>query len=116
MTTAIDTRTVQREEAMRRLKALRLHENVVRDFASGKLNLSERAVLYEAVVYHVMKYNTEFGTQYAMLYVSKHEEEWEMDREELKEGSGCAFVTDGFIEELGLVGFKESGGGLVRIW
>ena len=71
---------------------------------------------YEAVVYHVMKYNTEFGTQYAMLYVSKHEEEWEMDREELKEGSGCAFVTDGFIEELGLVGFKESGGGLVRIW
>jgi hypothetical protein len=44
MTTAIDTRTVQREEAMRRLKALRLHENVVRDFASGKLNLSERAV------------------------------------------------------------------------
>lgn len=51
-----------------------------------------------------------------MLYVSKHEEEWEMDREELKEGSGCAFVTDGFIEELGLVGFKESGGGLVRIW
>ena len=110
MTTAIDTRTVQREEAMRRLKALRLHENVVRDFASGKLNLSERAVFpgnrkkpfgilywlnedekravkefeaeYEAVVYHVMKYNTEFGTQYAMLYVSKHEEEWEMDREE----------------------------------
>ena len=90
MTTAIDTRTVQREEAMRRLKALRLHENVVRDFASGKLNLSERAVFpgnrkkpfgilywlnedekravkefeaeYEAVVYHVMKYNTEFGT------------------------------------------------------
>lgn len=44
MTTAIDARTVQREEAMRRLKALRLHENVVRDFASGKLNLSERAV------------------------------------------------------------------------
>lgn len=38
MTTAIDARTVQREEAMRRLKALRLHENVVRDFASGKLN------------------------------------------------------------------------------
>lgn len=37
MTTAIDARTVQREEAMRRLKALRLHENVVRDFASGKL-------------------------------------------------------------------------------
>lgn len=36
MTTAIDARTVQREEAMRRLKALRLHENVVRDFASGK--------------------------------------------------------------------------------
>lgn len=30
MTTAIDARTVQREEAMRRLKALRLHENVVR--------------------------------------------------------------------------------------
>jgi hypothetical protein len=99
MTTAIDARTVQREEAMRRLKALRLHENVVRDFASGKLNLSERAVFpgnrkkpfgilywlnegekraveefeaeYKAVVYHVMKYNTEFGTQYAMLYVSK---------------------------------------------
>lgn len=144
MTTAIDARTVQREEAMRRLKALRLHENVVRDFASVKLNLSERAVFpgnrkkpfgilywlnegekraveefeaeYKAVVYHVMKYNTEFGTQYAMLYVSKYEEEWEMDREDLKEGSGCAFVTDGFIEELGLIGFKESGGGLVRVW
>lgn len=29
----------------------------------------------KAVVYHVMKYNTEFGTQYGMLYVSKDEEE-----------------------------------------
>ena len=92
MTTAIDTRMAQREESMKRLRALRLHENVVRDFISGKLNLSERTVFpgkrkvafgilyyldesekraveefeteYEAVVYHVMKYLTEFGTQY----------------------------------------------------
>lgn len=44
MTTAIDARTVQREEAMRRLKALRLHENVVRDFASGKLTFRTGSV------------------------------------------------------------------------
>lgn len=145
MTAMIDEKTAQREEAMERLKALRLHENVVRDFASGKLNLSERTALipgnkraifgtlywlnedekkaveefeteYTAVVYHVMKYNTEFGIQYAMLYVSKNEEEWEMDREDLNNGCGYAFVTDEYVKELGLVGFKESGGGLVRVW
>ena len=67
-------------------------------------------------MYHVMKYNTEFGIQYAMLYVSKNEEEWEMDREDLNNGCGYAFVTDEYVKELGLVGFKESGGGLVRVW
>lgn len=137
-----DIKTMQREEALKRLLSLKLHENVVNDFKAGRLNLSERAKLgnhifgilywldddekklvndfeekYGAVVYHVLKYHTEFGVQYAFLYVGKNEEDWERDWEDAKENMACSYVTDGgWVADVGLIGIKESGGGLVRTW
>lgn len=138
----LDIKTLQKEEALKRLLALNLHENVVRDFKSGRLNLSERARLgrgvfgilywlneeesgmvrnfeekFGAVVYHVLKYQTEFGVQYAFLYVSANSDDWERDWEEAKEDMATSYVTDGgWVADIGLIGIKESGGGLVRTW
>ncbi len=53
----------------------------------------------------------------AYLYVSKHQEEWQYDRENLQEGIVFCYVdniTDNFCSEFGYIGFKSQIGGLVR--
>lgn len=132
-----EIRQAQVTEALLRMKALELHENVINEFKnSGKLNLSERiGILYwldeeeekmvreweketENVVYHVIKNHTEFGLCYAFLYVSPHTEEWEMDNEDLKEGCPLVYVknkTFADCSEYGCIGIKKSIGGLMRV-
>lgn len=74
------------------------------------------------LVYHITHENTEFGEMLTMLYVSSHEEEWEMDFEDLcdtYEGSHYVYayvynLTDPQLSEFGRVGIKEAGGGLIR--
>lgn len=134
-------RQAQREEAVKRLISLHLHGNVTREFQNGKLYLSERQTFGEkkrafgilywlndeekqkvkdfedehgALVYHVIKNLTEFGEQLSFLYVSKYKEEWDVDKQEMKDGVAMAYVTDGWCGEIGRIGFKESGGGLIR--
>src|SRR5574344_1968045 len=94
---------IQKEEAIKRMKTLKLHENVVREFTEeDKLNLSEgygalywlddkqQAYVdafeqkYNALVYHVLHNMTEFGELLAFLYVSNEKEEWQYDRDDLK--------------------------------
>lgn len=70
------------------------------------------AVPYAATAEHM-----EYGDQLTVLAVSKYEEEWERDREELNDNMACAFVgTDSDWAEWGMVGFKVAGGGLVRTY
>lgn len=87
----------QKVEALRRIKLLRFHPNVAKDFESGILNASEsRGILFwltgtekeavkkfeekwDATVYHLIRNETEFGQLLTMLYVSKYEEEWDED-------------------------------------
>ena len=101
---AKDLRTMQKEEAVRRLTALKLHRNVVKDFENGKVNYSVRhnnifdGILYwvdddkkiadaikkfekerDMLVYHAQLTQFTFGTCLTMLYVSKYIDEWEMD-------------------------------------
>jgi hypothetical protein len=124
-------------EALLRMKNLKLHENVIKEFKeTGKINLSENGgLLYWLneeenkmvrdweketgnIVYHVIKNNMEFGLCYSLLYVSPHADEWQYDNEDLKEGYPLVYVknaTDNTCSEYGSIGIKSSIGGLVRV-
>ena len=118
------------------MRMLNLYPNIIKEFdKEGIVNLSENGGIlfwldsdqqaivdefeqkYNALVYHVIRSFTEFGEMYALLYVSKHEEEWEYDRDDLKHGYALAYVKnvdDDFCSEFGSIGVKQQFGGLVR--
>lgn len=125
----------KKQEALDRMKMLNLFENAIRDFQQdNKVNMSECGFLYwlddeqtkmvsefetehDALVYHVIHNYTEFGELLTFFYVSDHEEEWEYDRADLKDGYACAYVKnldEDAFSEFGSVAFKEQFGGLVR--
>lgn len=132
----------QRIEAAKRLTALGVIEEIVTRFViEGVVYVSERqnsvfpAVLYfatnypelikkikafeedlNALVYHVQLTHTQFGEMYAMFYVSEQESTWEQDFEDIESNRTYVKVWNGDIEEIGLIGFKEVMGGIVRTW
>ncbi len=129
-------RTKQKREAIERMKMLNLYPNIIKEFdKEGIVNLSEnggflfwldsdqKAIVdefeaeYDALVYHVIRSFTEFGELYSLLYVSKHEDEWGYDKDDLKSGYPVAYVKnvdDDFCSEFGSIGVKQQFGGLVR--
>lgn len=147
------SKDLQKEEALKRMGILKLHENPIREFKeSGKINRSEylNAVMPSILfwlddeeeklvrefeeksgnmVYHVIKTNTEFGLLYSMLYVSplsdtdKEErestlEEWEWDKEDLKNGYCSAYVynaSEPMFSEYGGIMVVPKIGGLMRV-
>lgn len=127
---------LQKAEALKRMKKLELHQNVIKEFEQeGKLNISEKGVLFwlneeqkkyvhefekesDNLVFHIIHSFTEFGELYTMLYVSKHQEEWERDIEDIDNDICCAYVkniSDDWCSEYGYIGFKKFIGGLVRV-
>ena len=130
------TKELQMEEAIKRMKMLKLHKNVINEFKEGQLNMSENGGIlywvddtylpkireiekkYNLVVYHVIHDFTYFGDILTLLYVSKDEEEWEMDRQDLIDGYPCAYVInldDDYCSEFGSVEIVPQIGGLKRI-
>lgn len=129
-------RELQKEEAIGRMRMLHLHSNVINEFRNqDRINLSENGgFLYwlddsqkqlvaefekkhNSIVYHVIRSNTIYGEMLAFLYVSDSEEEWEMDREDLKNGITLAYVenvSNKCCSEFGSIGIQLSLGGLVR--
>jgi uncharacterized NAD-dependent epimerase/dehydratase family protein len=75
---------------------------------------------YNALVYHVIHTVTNFGNLYAFLYVSEHEEEWEMDNDDIENyKQGVAYVynaTNPEFSELETIGIEPMNGGLYRTW
>ena len=73
---------------------------------------------YNILVYHIIHSHTEFGELLSMLYVSRHREEWEEDREFLKQGYPIAYVKNLSIpefSEFGSIGIQPCIGGVKRI-
>lgn len=130
---------------LRAFEGAGLHPNVLRDFEdAGRVNYSEGAltpwgpvgILYwldgspelesaasgferesGALVYHAALSHTAMGRMLALLYVSRDEEEWGMDRADLAEGHACAYVCnldDPQLSEYGGIAFEVAGGGIVR--
>ena len=125
----------KKQEALDRMKTLNLYPNIIKEFQQDNtVNMSELGFLYwltdeqkqyvsefetehDALVYHVIHNYTEFGELLTFFYVSDHEEEWEYDRADLKDGYACAYVKnldEDAFSEFGSVAFKEQFGGLVR--
>jgi hypothetical protein len=125
-----------KNEALERMKSLKLHENVICEFEKeDKLNKSfafgilywlteeEKQLVKEweeetgNLVYHVIENQFEFGHCYSLLYVSKYEEEWEMDRDLIKYNTSYAYVIntdDDMCSELGAIGIVPKIGGIMR--
>lgn len=130
------TREMQKAEAIKRMKALKVIPEAIRQFEQDDLvNCSEGGALYwlddeqkkmvaefeeeyNALVYMVIHNQTEFGELYNMLYVSQHEDEWQYDNEDLKDGYAYAYVKNVTYEdfsEIGGIAIDNRFGGIVRV-
>ncbi len=130
----------KRAEAVRRMKRLGIYPETIRQFEEeGHVSISEPPFgafywaegedlecirQFEAecngLVYMVVRSYTEIGKMDAFLYVSDHQEEWEMDRQDLLDGEPLAYVYNHDMpdcSELGRIGIKKTpDAGLRRIW
>lgn len=126
----------QREEAIKRMELLKMSRQCINAFKRNEIwesegigalyecNEKEKELIkefeneYGGKVYHLIHNMTEFGELYSMFYVSKYEEEWEQDIEDLKDGYALVYVKnvdDDTCSEFGSIGFKTNIGGLIRI-
>lgn len=132
------TRELKKAEAIERMKMLKLHSNVINEFQNqDKVNVSEnggflywlndeqKALVeafeekYHALVYHVIRSLTSVGEILSYLYVSDSDEEWEFDREDIRNGITLAYaenVSDRWCSEFGSIGIEPSIGGLIRTY
>lgn len=124
-------------EAIERMKLLKLDNSCIEAFAKGKVWESESyGALYEVnqkeqelidnfeknhpncLVYHMIHNVFEFGECYSMLYVSNDTDEWEQDKQDIKDGYTFAWVENvdlDWCSEFGSIAIKSQFGGLVRI-
>lgn len=122
-------------EALKRMKLLKLHQNVIDEFSRNKkLNKSEYplASLYwltnaekqlvdefeknnkGTLVYHLIKSNTkDLGIIYDLLYITEDREDWPIDREFLKDNLVLSHTITN-EEEDGRIKIKKKNGGLLR--
>lgn len=69
-------------------------------------------------VYHMIHNVFEFGECYSILYVSPDTDEWQQDKEDIKDGYVFAYVFNNdneWCSEFGSIAVKSQFGGLVRI-
>ena len=125
------------DEAIERMKLLKLDTPCIEAFCAGNIWESEGfGALYELTdeeqnivdkfqkehegcyVYHVIRNIFPFGECYSMLYVSSDVDEWQRDKEDIKDGYVFAYVynkDDEWCSEFGSIAIRPSFGGLVRI-
>lgn len=129
---------MMKEEAIKRMKILQLHQNVLNDFMNeNKLNKSDSPLssLYwldeeeikivkdfekrhNVLVYHVIHTFSNLGETYELLFVTTEKEEWENEKRDLK--NGFAFAQVIVIDydpnsEMGYIGVESKNGGIARV-
>ena len=125
------------DEAIERMKLLKLDTPCIEAFCAGNVWESEGfGALYQlsdeeqiivdkfeadhegCLVYHMIHNVFEFGECYSMLYVSNDTNEWQQDKEDIKDGYVFAYVYNKDCEwcsEFGSIAVRPSFGGLVRL-
>lgn len=126
-------------EAIERMKLLKMSKSCIKALKNGEVWMSENyGALYEidddfedvldeiksveekygCLVYHVIRNVTEFGDLFSFMYVTKYNEYWEEDKDELLTGYAFAYVYNRNIpefSEFGGIQIKSCIGGLVRL-
>ena len=132
------TREEMKNEAIKRMKKLGLLGQVIKEFKENDiLNLSESGgYLYWLdekqkkivedfekesgnIVYHVVRSFTNMGEMLSLLIVSKYEEDWEMDWENIPDGYVFSYVVnldEPMFSEYGTITVQNRIGGLVRLF
>ena len=127
----------QENEILERMKLLKLSKQCIKAFTDGKIWESEAyGALYEiyeeeqkiidnfqkehpgCYIYHMIHNVFDFGECYSILYVSPDVNEWQQDKEDIKDGYVFAYVYNKDNEEFsefGSIAIKSQFGGLVRI-
>ena len=100
------------EEAIKRMKILKLHKNAIKEFEQERmlnkstLNLGilywldekEKEMVkrlekkYKFMVYHIIRSYSNLGETYEILFVENNKEEWNAEKEDLKNGFAMARV------------------------
>lgn len=131
-------RIKQRKEAIRRMKALGISKKAIEALeqrdqiavsVAGNITFLMKDTIrdmikifeekYNTYVYHCIYCETDFGILYNLLYVSKYEDEWEYEFEDLKNGVPTAYVineTVPYYSESGSIGVKSLFGALIRTY
>lgn len=133
------TREQKIDEAVKRMKELKIFDDTIKSFKEGKVsqsiqgfmywidentenNLAKRIADFEnennAVVYYVIATNTNFGMLYNLLYVGDNADEWEMEHEDIKDGYVFSYVInvdEPMFSEFGTIVVSNQFGGLVRV-
>ena len=132
-------RELKKEEAIRRMKSMHIMPDAIKLFArEDKILVSENphGFMYEAnqeqsqliadfeaehhaLVYHANLVHTrEMGDLLSLFYVSNNLEEWEMDRDDIKENFALVYCVNLAIpefSEFGTIEFRPTNGGIKRI-
>ena len=125
-------------EAIERMKLLKLDKECIEAFTKGKVWESEGfGALYEVndeeqmiidkfeahhkdcLVYHMIHNVYEFGECYSILYVSSDKEEWQRDKDDIKECYIMAYVENidnPCFSEFGSIVIRPQFGGLMRLY
>ena len=132
------TREEMKSEAIKRMRKLGLLAQVIKEFKEHDiLHLSESGgYLYWLddkqkkmvedfekesgnIVYHVVRSFTNMGEMLSLLIVSKYEEDWEMDWENIPDGYVFSYVVnldEPMFSEYGTITVQNRIGGLVRLF
>lgn len=127
-----------KKEALVRMQMLQLNDDAIKDFEENEkawksetnmgilywLNDEEEKMVKEfeennnCIVYHLIHNNyLEIGECYSIFYVSQYEDEWEMDRYDIKAYYPFVYVKnidDETLSEYGSIGIRPVNSGLVR--
>lgn len=131
------TRERKVEEAVKRMKALHISDDAIKQFVQeGTVMVSEPPLgalywiddelkqlvqqfeqEYNALVYLVVRCYSTLGKMDSFLYISDYDEEWEMDNEDVGAGYAMTYTHNydaPYCSEFGSIGVKERFGGLIR--
>ena len=134
------SREEKKQEAVKRMAAMGIYSETVKQFYNENLvsiseppfgafywvdgkdldDLRKWEEEHDALVYLVVRSYTEFGTLDSYLYVSDDKDEWELDRDDIKNGQQFAHVMNRDapeFSEFGTIGIRKTvAAGIVRIW
>ena len=131
------SRIEKKKEAIKRMEVLDIYEPTIRQFEKeGLVSYSEPPLgtnywltdeqkkiardfeeKHNALVYFVTRSYTNFGTMDSFLFVSKYEDEWVLDNNDIRNGYAYAYVYNYDVpeySEIGLIGIQPRFGGLIR--